>query len=175
LVLKTYRTAVGGRAWKQVLAAAAGSANIRIVDTEMTREEIWALIRCADAFVSLHRAEGVGLALAEAMRLGVPVVATGWSGNVDFMDASNALLVGHTMIPAEDELSVYSVPRAFWAEPDVNEAAAALRLLAEQPERAQEMARLGQARVGALTMEACGRHALALLTGVGALRKPEGV
>lgn len=163
LVLKTYRTGAGGRAWKQVLTAAAGSANIRIVDAEMNRQEIWALIRCADAFVSLHRAEGVGLALMEAMCLGVPVVATGWSGNMDFMDTRNALLVGHTMTPAKDELGVYSVPGAFWAEPDVNEAAAALRMLTEQPGRAREVARLGQARVAALTPEACGRRALVLL------------
>jgi hypothetical protein len=68
------------------------------------------------------------------------------------------------LAPAEDELGVYSVPGAFWAEPDANEAAAALVTLAENPERAREEARLGQARVAALTPEACGRRALALRT-----------
>jgi glycosyltransferase involved in cell wall biosynthesis len=164
LVLKTYRTAEGGRAWQQLLVLAAGLTNVRIMDAEMTRQEIWALIRCADAFISLHRSEGVGLALMEAMYLGVPVVTTGWSGNMDFMDASNALLVGYAMKPAEDEGGVYSVPEAFWAEPDVNEAAMALRMLTENIGRAHEVARLGRAQVAAMTPVACGRHALALLT-----------
>jgi glycosyltransferase involved in cell wall biosynthesis len=164
LVLKTHRTAVGGRAWTQVLAAAADSANIRIMDAEMTRPEISALIACSDAFVSLHRAEGVGLALMEAMHLGLPVVATGWSGNMDFMDTGNALLVGHSMTQATDELGVYSIPGALWAEPDLNDAAMALRSLTEQPRQSQLLARMGRARVAALTPEACGLHALALLS-----------
>jgi glycosyltransferase involved in cell wall biosynthesis len=163
LVLKTYNTIAGGEAWRQVLGAAAGLTNIRIMDAEMTRPDLWALARCANVFVSLHRAEGVGLALAEAMSLGIPVIATGWSGNMDFMDGTNSFLVGYTLTSAKDEKGIYSVPGAMWAEPDVNDAATALRLVAEHPDRAREVARLGQARAATLTLEACGRHALALL------------
>jgi glycosyltransferase involved in cell wall biosynthesis len=173
LVLKTYKTEQGGPAWREVLAESAGAANIRIIDREMPRAEIWALIRVADALVSLHRAEGVGLALAEAMRLGVAVLATDWSGNMGFMDAESAMLVGHRLVPAQDERGVYSVPNAQWAEPDIGEAAAALTALATQPALRQALARRGQARVAALNPAACGRHALALLRpGVG-LASPE--
>lgn len=163
LVLKTYRTRDGGAAWRAVAAEASGAANIRIIDALMTREEVWALIRCADALISLHRAEGVGLALAEAMRLGVPVIATGWSGNLDFMDTSCALLIESKMTAAKDEAGVYSVPGAVWAEPDTAAAAEAMRFLADHPGRARELAANGAARVAALTAEACGRHALAML------------
>jgi glycosyltransferase involved in cell wall biosynthesis len=165
LVLKTYQTQQGGPAWRAVLAAAAGAANIRIIDREMSRAEVWALIRAADVLVSLHRSEGVGLALSEAMRLGVAVVATGWSGNMDFMDPESAQLVGFRLVPAQDERGTYSVRGAHWADPDIGQAAAALRLLADAPELRQAMAARGQARVAALTPAACGAHALGLLRG----------
>ncbi len=163
LVLKTYKTEQGGRAWQEVLAAVADAPNIRIIDREMPRAEVWALIRAADVLVSLHRAEGVGLALAEAMRLGIAVMATGWSGNMDFMDADSAVLVGHGFVPARDERGTYSLPGVTWADPDIGDAAQGLQRLAEQPERRRAMAARGQARVAALTPIACGRHALALL------------
>ncbi len=165
LVLKTYQTQQGGPAWRAVLAAAAGAANIRIIDREMSRAEVWALIRAVDVLISLHRAEGVGLALSEAMRLGVAVVATGWSGNMDFMDPASAQLVGYRLVPAQDDRGTYSVPGAHWAEPDIAQAAAALRLLAAEPQLRQAMAARGQARVAALTPAACGEYALRLLRG----------
>ncbi len=167
LMLKTYQTHQGGPAWQQVLAAAAGVPNIRIIDREMPRAEVWALIRTADVLVSLHRAEGVGLALAEAMRLGVAVLATGWSGNMDFMDADSAMLVNHRLAPAQDERGTYTLPGANWAEPDLDQAARALQDLSDQPAQRQAMAARGQARVAALTPAACGRHALALLAAPG--------
>jgi glycosyltransferase involved in cell wall biosynthesis len=168
LVLKTYRTEQGGAAWAAVQQAAAGAANIRILDREMSRAEVWALIRCADAFVSLHRAEGVGLALAEAMRLGVPVVATGWSGNMDFMDADSAMLVGWRLVPAQSERGTYSVRGAAWAEPDTAEAALALRALADDPALRRRLAAAGLARMADFTPAACGARALALLASGGA-------
>jgi glycosyltransferase involved in cell wall biosynthesis len=163
LVLKTYKTDMGGEAWRQVLAEAAGAPNIRILDREMTRQEVWGLIRLSDAFVSLHRSEGVGLSLAEAMRLGRPVVATGWSGNMDFMDAQSAMLVGFRLIPAQDLRGTYSVPGAVWAEPDVEEGADCLAALAADPARRQALAEAGRQRVATLTAPICGQHALAAM------------
>jgi glycosyltransferase involved in cell wall biosynthesis len=160
LLLKTYNTGMGGGAWREVVAACADAPNIRIIDVEMTRTEVWGLMRLCNAFVSLHRAEGVGLSLLEAMRLGRPVIATGWSGNMDFMDADSALLVGCRMVPARDERGTYGAARAEWAEPDLEEAAAGLRRLAEDEALRARLAQAGQRRVQRLGMAACGEAAL---------------
>jgi glycosyltransferase involved in cell wall biosynthesis len=112
------------------LVQMARAPNIRVETHTLPPEDRHALTACADIVLSLHRGEGFGLVLAEAMLLGKPVVATGWSGNTDFMDASNAALVGYRLVPARDDRSVY---RGLWAEPDVAEAAALLRALADDP------------------------------------------
>jgi glycosyltransferase involved in cell wall biosynthesis len=96
--------------------------------------------------LSLHRGEGFGLVLAEAMLLGKPVVATGWSGNTDFMDATNAALVGYRLVPARDDRLVY---RGLWAEPDVEEAALLLRKLADDADLRRDLGR--RARASALS------------------------
>jgi glycosyltransferase involved in cell wall biosynthesis len=104
--------------------------NIRIETRTFAPQDSHALTACADIVLSLHRGEGFGLILAEAMLLGKPVVATGWSGNTDFMDRANSVLVGYRLIRARDDRSVY---RGLWAEPDVAEAALRLRQLADDP------------------------------------------
>jgi glycosyltransferase involved in cell wall biosynthesis len=113
--------------------AVAGAANIRIIDRKMPRDEVDSLIAAADAAISLHRAEGFGLVPAEAMARGKAVVATGWSGNLDFMTADNSLLIGWKPVPALDPQSTYQCPDQCWADADVGEAAAALRRLADAP------------------------------------------
>jgi glycosyltransferase involved in cell wall biosynthesis len=112
------------------LAQMARAPNIRVETHTMPPEDRHALTACADIVLSLHRGEGFGLVLAEAMLLGKPVIATGWSGNTDFMDGSNAALVPYRLVPARDDRSVY---RGLWAEPDVAEAALLLRTLADDP------------------------------------------
>lgn len=174
LVVKTHSTATAGPAWREVAEAAAAQPNVRLLDQEMTRAELWALERAADLFVSLHRSEGVGLSLAEAMRLGRPVLATGWSGNMDFMDAGSAALVGYRLVPAADARGVYSVPGAVWAEPDLGEAASWLRHLAEDPALRTGLAERGRDRVAGLTLPLCGRHALRLLLEGGGGGSPRG-
>jgi glycosyltransferase involved in cell wall biosynthesis len=102
-----------------------------------------------DALISLHRSEGLGLILMEMMVQGKPVVATNWSGNLDFCTAENSVLVGFDLVPVEAVHPVYlhaiaEHPDLQWAEPRIDEAAAALRQLVEDPAWA---ARLGaQAR-----------------------------
>jgi len=171
LLLKTYNTAMGGKAWREVVAAAADAPNVRIIDREMTRGEVWGLMHLADAFISLHRSEGVGFALIEAMRLGRPVIATGWSGNMDFMDAESAMLVGWRLVPAVDERGTYTLPGAEWAEPDIAEAASACVTLADDPVLRSRIAAAGQRRVAALGVAECGARAMTAL-GLGAFRQP---
>ena len=129
--------------------AVAGMANVRIETREMALGEVHALTACADIVLSLHRSEGFGLVPAEAMLLGRPVVATGWSGNMDFMDADSAALVPFTLVPAQDPRGVLEVPGAVWAEPDIGAAADALRRLADDPAVRSALGARGQAKARA--------------------------
>jgi glycosyltransferase involved in cell wall biosynthesis len=110
--------------------AAAGAANISIHDRVLSRAELQGWLANADAVMSLHRAEGFGLVPAEAMQLGRPVIATRWSGNIDFMTAENSALVDYSLVPAVDPQGTYHHPDQLWAEPDVAHAADWLRRLA---------------------------------------------
>ena len=112
-------------------AAAADAGNIRIETRTLPPADSHALTACADIVLSLHRAEGFGLLPAEAMLLGRAVVATGWSGNMDYMDASTAALVDYRLVPASDPRGTYDLSGAVWAEPDVDAAAGHLVRLAD--------------------------------------------
>ncbi|HUX86266.1 MAG TPA: glycosyltransferase [Chloroflexota bacterium] len=114
---------------------AAGRSDIHIQDRYLATELKNAMLSHCDCYVSLHRAEGFGLPLAEAMRLGKPVVATAWSGNLEFMTPSNSYLVRHTMSQVGPGSWPYPA-RGKWAEPDIDDAARLLRTVFEDPESA---------------------------------------
>lgn len=109
----------------------ARTAGIRTVFVERHLDDSgkWALIDAADILVSLHRAEGFGLPMLEAMALGKAVVATGWSGNLDFMDDSNAALVDYDLIPIDDPQGFYR--NGSWANPRISHAAGLIRRLVD--------------------------------------------
>ena len=109
------------------------AANIRIETRMMSAADSHALTAASDIVLSLHRSEGFGLVPAEAMLLGRPVIATAWSGNLDFMDYDSAELIDAKLIPAFDPRGIYDVAGAVWADPDHGQAVAALRRLAEDP------------------------------------------
>jgi glycosyltransferase involved in cell wall biosynthesis len=113
----------------RIAAAAAAAANVRLETRTLPAADLHALMAACDIVLSLHRSEGFGLVPAEAMLLGKPVIATGWSGNMAFMDASSAALVTYRLVPAEDPREVYH--GACWAEPDQADAVAHLRRLAD--------------------------------------------
>jgi glycosyltransferase involved in cell wall biosynthesis len=142
------------------LTQMAQAANIRIDSRTLPSADRHALTACADIVLSLHRGEGFGLVMAEAMLLGKPVVATGWSGNTDFMDNTNAALVPYRLAPARDDRLVY---RGLWAEPDVAEAATILRNLADDPVARQS---LGERARKSACAQMDGRHLLAALAGL---------
>jgi glycosyltransferase involved in cell wall biosynthesis len=120
------------------LTEAASAAGVTLIDRVMPREESRALMNCCDCYVSLHRSEGFGYTLAEAMLLGKPVIATGYSGNRDFMSSANSLLVEYQRVPITQDLPFY--PRgAVWAEPSTEHAAHLLRWVFEHPRQAQAL------------------------------------
>jgi glycosyltransferase involved in cell wall biosynthesis len=127
------------------LRAAASAPNVRIDTRTRPAADHFALMAACDIVLSLHRSEGFGLVLAEAMLLGVPVVATDWSGNIDFMDAGCAAMVPARLVPAHDPRGVYMAPGAMWAEPDLAAAAAHLTRLAEDAAARRALGRAGQA------------------------------
>ncbi|RAK51948.1 mannosyltransferase [Phenylobacterium soli] len=126
---------------------AAAPANVRFVDDTWPYAEVKALIAGADALIALHRAEGFGLSPAEAMALGTPVIATGFSGVLDFMDADCALVVPFRRVAVDDPQGIYRGQT--WAEPDLDAAAEALRRLREDEALRRRLGEAGKARVAA--------------------------
>jgi glycosyltransferase involved in cell wall biosynthesis len=145
LLLKITKDADLPWAEQALREATDGARNIRVMERTLPREELNALIAACDVLLSLHRAEGFGLGLAEAMRLGKPVAATGWSGNMTFMDEVAAAPIPVRLIPAEDRQGTYD-RRHVWADPDV--AAAAALLVRLQSDR-DFAARMGAAAMAA--------------------------
>ena len=111
---------------------------IHLIEESLTYAEVLSLYASCDVFVALHRSEGFGLGPLEAMALGKPVIATGWSGNMTYMDHCNACLVRYKLIPAAGSLFVYTREflgtNALWADPDLGHAAAWMKQLANDPE-----------------------------------------
>lgn len=127
------------------LRAAADQPNIRIDTRPLPSADNFALMAACDMVLSLHRSEGFGLVPAEAMLLGVPVIATDWSGTADFIDATCAATVPARLVPAYDPRGVFMAPGAVWAEPDLEAAAAHLCRLADDAGARRALGRAGQA------------------------------
>ncbi|WP_246066768.1 glycosyltransferase [Paenibacillus koleovorans] len=123
-----------------------GFSNIYILDQIMTRGEVNALLACTDSFVSLHRAEGFGLGLAEAMYLGKPVIGTHWSGNTDFMNASNSCPIGFSLVQVGEDWGPYKSYQT-WAEPDLEHAAHSMREVRFNEAFRMDIAARGQATI----------------------------
>nr|WP_315475489.1 glycosyltransferase [uncultured Undibacterium sp.] len=111
-----------------------------IIDEFLTRQQTWDLQSCCDILISLHRAEGFGLAPAEMMYLGKAVVATGWSANMDFMTLNNSMPVEFQLKPLEHAVGAYPAG-PLWAEADIEHAATCITQLLDKPELRN---RLGQ-------------------------------
>lgn len=118
--------------------AAAARRDIVITDGYLRSSDVAALMADADCYVSLHRAEGFGLTIAEAMSMGKPTIATGYSGNLEFMRPWNSVLIpytaerigpGHPPYPEEGS----------WAQPDVDAAARAMRSIFDDPQMAMQL------------------------------------
>lgn len=111
---------------------AAAMPNTIVIDRQLTYAETLSLNASCDVYVSLHRSEGLGLNLLQAMTLGRPVIATGWSGNMDFMTPEDSCLVGYALVPVRATHYAYRPeaigPGQVWAEPSIAEAAWMRRL-----------------------------------------------
>jgi glycosyltransferase involved in cell wall biosynthesis len=109
--------------------------NVRFLDGYMDRPELCALLAAADCYFSPHRSEGFGLTMLESMSLGKPVIATAYSGNMDFMNDANSFLLPFTLATLQRDYGPY-MRGAVWADPDLDAAAQLLRLVVEHPHEA---------------------------------------
>jgi glycosyltransferase involved in cell wall biosynthesis len=135
LVLKCINQDRDAESHAALRAAAAAHPDVEVIDRYLDPADNNSLTALCDCYVSLHRAEGLGLVMAEAMLLGKPVIATGYSGNLDFMTQSNSLLVEHRLVPIGPGAEPYPAD-ADWAEPDVEHAATLMREVFDDRDRA---------------------------------------
>jgi glycosyltransferase involved in cell wall biosynthesis len=142
LVLKTSNGDNRPEQLERIRVAALGRPDIEVIDEFLPVERRDALIAGCDCYVSLHRAEGFGLTIAEAMAAGRPAIATGWSGNLGFMTAETSHLVGWRPALVEAGSELYPAG-ARWAEPDLDEAAALMRQVRDDPEAARLLGEAG--------------------------------
>ena len=155
----------------QKLRDAAAGANITVIDQVFSPDEVLSLMNACDAYVSLHRSEGLGLTMAEAMLMGKPVIATNFSGNVDFMDDGNSLLVPYELVRLGKPIPPYDADLE-WAEPSIEHAARLMRRVYDDQAWAREIGARAKASAEAnLSLEAAGRRIKARLEEIEALRR----
>lgn len=164
LLIKTINGPLRPLAEEEVLWAAHGRPDVHVIDRSLTAEQLNGVMAACDCYVSLHRSEGFGLTMAEAMAIGKPVIATGYSGNVDFMNAENSYLVDYTIGRVGPECEIYP-PEGEWAQPSVEHAAALMRGVVEDRE--------GAARVGARARSDIARTLSPQATGAAMRRRLE--
>lgn len=129
---------------------------VLLIDSPLSGDEVTSLVRVGDAFVSLHRAEEFGFGPGAAMYFGKPVVATGFSGNLEYMTAETALLVNSTMVLVQEGQRPHASCQA-WAEPDVEQAAAHMIKLLDDPDGGRALGARASAHVRThFSQRACG-------------------
>lgn len=140
LVIKTINSHHHPAAYAELRDSVRDLTQVHFIDEFLTRQQTWDLQACCDVLLSLHRAEGFGLAPAEMMALGKPVVATGWSANMDFMNADNSMPVRYRLEPLAHDVGAYPAG-PLWAEADVEHAAWCLVQLVGDPRLARRLGR----------------------------------
>ncbi|MBZ9539955.1 glycosyltransferase family 4 protein [Modicisalibacter tunisiensis] len=148
LVVKAMRATDDNPLWQQLQQKAARDQRIHIINETLSRGEVLDLYRACDCFISLHRSEGFGRGIAEAMQLGKPVITTGHSGNMDFTTPGTAALVDHHQTPLGEKDYPFGSGQ-YWAEPHVESAAWWMQQLQRNSEMSRQLATQGRQLVDA--------------------------
>ncbi len=157
-----------------LIYAAAERSDIIILSEYLDASTNQSLTAACDCYVSLHRSEGLGLTMAEAMCREKPVIATAYSGNMDFMDDENSYLCRYEMVKVGKGAAPYSQD-ARWADPDIDHAASLMRHVFLNPEEAAEKGRVAAASIAEkFNPEACARVLEERWSNMRALRGVEG-
>ncbi|MEO0861156.1 MAG: glycosyltransferase [Pseudomonadota bacterium] len=149
LVIKTQnRTRITDPAqqviWDEVDKIMAGDDRIRILDETLAYDDLLRLKQGSDCYISLHKSEGWGFGMIEAMNLGIPVVATAYSGNMDFCRKDTVWLVEYEEVELKEDDYIFVRPGQKWANPDIDDAAR--QLYAVYSDTAEREARAKAAR-----------------------------
>jgi glycosyltransferase involved in cell wall biosynthesis len=143
LVIKSTNSREDFASFERLMLAAAGRSDIAILDGYLPVSSQHAFFAACDAYVSLHRSEGFGLTIAEAMAFAKPVIVTGYSGNLEFTNATNSYLVDWTLTPVGPGHYPYPA-EARWADPDLEHASTLMRSVFENPESARRRGALAR-------------------------------
>jgi glycosyltransferase involved in cell wall biosynthesis len=149
LYIKTTNAERHGAEDEELRAAAAGRPNIVIRDGYVSSDDYFSMLDACDCYVSLHRSEGFGLTVAEAMALGKPVISTAYSSTLEFANESNSFLVPARLTEVGDNASPYP-PRSRWAEPDVAAAAQQMMSVYADPDAAAAVGARARAEIQTL-------------------------
>ncbi|HVV65172.1 MAG TPA: glycosyltransferase [Rhizomicrobium sp.] len=135
--------------WETLISHTLGDSRIRIVRERYSDEQMAALIGDADCVVSLHRSEGFGYLISDAMAFGTPVIATDYSGNADFASALTAFPAPYVLVPVPDGAVRWRCEGAVWADPDVSAAARQMRAVFDDRPEARARAERARANIAA--------------------------
>lgn len=147
LIVKTHSSEFSPRASQAIERLVGSRRDIKVVDRSLQHAEVVKLIASCHLILSPHRAEGFGLPLAEAFMTGVPALATGWSGNLEFMSGLSELLIAYSMTAVHDPDRVYKSLDLRWAEPNLEDAVSKVRALAGSSELRGLLAERGRRAV----------------------------
>ncbi|OOG81278.1 hypothetical protein B0E41_18515 [Hydrogenophaga sp. A37] len=128
LIIKTINSIDYAEDYERLKQSVDDIEDVIFLDQVYSRDMLYGLEANCDCLISLHRAEGFGLGPAEMMFLGKPVIATGWSGNMEFMNTQNSFPVHYKLKPLEKSVGVYEAGQV-WAEPDIEHAAYCLSMV----------------------------------------------
>jgi len=146
LIIKTIGRQGDPRARRELDECIARDPRLVQINGVLDPQRMFGLIAGADCFVSLHRSEGFGRGMAEAMVAGRPVIATGYGGNMDFMTEDNSFLVDYRLIPLQPGDYPLSAG-AVWADPSVSHAAELMRRVHDDRDEAARRALLGKTTI----------------------------
>jgi glycosyltransferase involved in cell wall biosynthesis len=146
LVIKTRGYDPEGKSLARLQEFTANEPDIYILNQDMTYDETLALTNCCDCYISLHRSEGFGYTLAEAMLLEKPIIATDYSGTKDFLNQNTGFPVNYQLIPVQENEYPFWQHQT-WADPDLNHAAWLMRKMIADEAQTKAIALQGKAKI----------------------------